>query len=207
MARRSRQSTLDQTLKAIVRRTTAELAQLVKRSIAAEVATLAASQGLSSSARAPRVARTRGSASRRARSRTRVDGAALEALLREQKGNVSAVARRLGKARLQIQRWIRRYQIDVESLRGLAAPERKKMDETRAAELGQLLRAHRGNVSAVARELGKARLQIQRWIKRYHIDVVSLRQPSPPPLAQLPLEPPSAAVPAGPEPVAATATN
>lgn len=33
-----------------------------------------------------------------------------------------------------------------------------------------LLRAHRGNVSAVAREMGKARMQIQRWLKRFGLD-------------------------------------
>jgi len=37
-------------------------------------------------------------------------------------------------------------------------------------ELLTLLREHGGNVSAVARALGKARPQIQRWIKRYHIE-------------------------------------
>jgi DNA-binding NtrC family response regulator len=33
-----------------------------------------------------------------------------------------------------------------------------------------LLRAHQGNISAVARSMGKARVQIQRWIKRYGLD-------------------------------------
>jgi transcriptional regulator of acetoin/glycerol metabolism len=37
-------------------------------------------------------------------------------------------------------------------------------------ELVQLFREHRGNVSAVARHLGKARTQIQRWLKRYQLD-------------------------------------
>jgi transcriptional regulator with PAS, ATPase and Fis domain len=40
-------------------------------------------------------------------------------------------------------------------------------DEKRRAELLRLLQEHRGNLSAVARELGKARFQIQRWVKRY----------------------------------------
>jgi DNA-binding NtrC family response regulator len=34
----------------------------------------------------------------------------------------------------------------------------------------QLLREHRGNVSAVARAMGKARSQIQRWMRRYQLD-------------------------------------
>jgi transcriptional regulator with PAS, ATPase and Fis domain len=37
-------------------------------------------------------------------------------------------------------------------------------------EIALLLRKHSGNVSAVARETGKARMQIQRWIKRYNLD-------------------------------------
>jgi DNA-binding NtrC family response regulator len=32
-----------------------------------------------------------------------------------------------------------------------------------------LLREHRGNVAAVARTLGKARMQVQRWVKRYQL--------------------------------------
>ncbi len=40
-------------------------------------------------------------------------------------------------------------------------------DEARRAELLRLLQAHGGNVTAVARELGKARFQVQRWLKRY----------------------------------------
>ncbi len=37
-------------------------------------------------------------------------------------------------------------------------------------ELVGLLQTYRGNVSAVARALGKARPQVQRWLKRYGID-------------------------------------
>ncbi len=36
-------------------------------------------------------------------------------------------------------------------------------------ELIELLRAHGGNVSAVARTLGKARMQVQRWMRRYGV--------------------------------------
>ena len=41
----------------------------------------------------------------------------LVALMREHKGNVAAVARAMGKARMQIQRWLKRYDIDAESFR------------------------------------------------------------------------------------------
>jgi transcriptional regulator with GAF, ATPase, and Fis domain len=37
-------------------------------------------------------------------------------------------------------------------------------------ELSALLQQHGGNVSAVARAMGKARMQIQRWIKRFQLD-------------------------------------
>ncbi len=44
------------------------------------------------------------------------------------------------------------------------------------AELKSLLAAHGGNVAAVGRELGKARMQIHRWMKRYGIEVDEFRQ-------------------------------
>jgi DNA-binding NtrC family response regulator len=50
--------------------------------------------------------------------------------------------------------------------------------EERAAqrdELLALLREHQGNVSAVARALGKARMQVQRWLKRYGLDPEAFR--------------------------------
>ncbi len=34
----------------------------------------------------------------------------------------------------------------------------------------QSLREHRGNATAVAREMGKARVQVQRWMRRFAID-------------------------------------
>ncbi len=39
----------------------------------------------------------------------------------------------------------------------------------------QLLEKHDGNVSAIARETGKARVQVQRWLKRYNIDAAKYR--------------------------------
>jgi DNA-binding NtrC family response regulator len=41
--------------------------------------------------------------------------------------------------------------------------------------LRDLLTRHRGNVAAVGRELGKARMQIHRWMRRYDIDVTDYR--------------------------------
>lgn len=45
----------------------------------------------------------------------------------------------------------------------------------RREQLIALLRKHEGNVSAVARDMGKARNQIQRWIKRYQLDASTYR--------------------------------
>jgi transcriptional regulator with PAS, ATPase and Fis domain len=41
--------------------------------------------------------------------------------------------------------------------------------------LRELLLKHQGNVAAVGRELGKARMQIHRWMKRYGVDIAEYR--------------------------------
>jgi transcriptional regulator with GAF, ATPase, and Fis domain len=43
------------------------------------------------------------------------------------------------------------------------------------AELRELLVRHKGNVAAVGRELGKERMQVHRWMKRYGISVEEFR--------------------------------
>jgi sigma-54 dependent transcriptional regulator, acetoin dehydrogenase operon transcriptional activator AcoR len=48
--------------------------------------------------------------------------------------------------------------------------------QDRREHLTHLLREHAGNVSAVARLLGKTRAQIHRWIKRYQLDPRSFRR-------------------------------
>jgi DNA-binding NtrC family response regulator len=42
--------------------------------------------------------------------------------------------------------------------------------------LRELLTKHQGNVAAVGRELGKARMQIHRWMKRYGVDISDYRR-------------------------------
>jgi transcriptional regulator of acetoin/glycerol metabolism len=49
-------------------------------------------------------------------------------------------------------------------------------DEARHTELLRLFREHRGNVTQVARALGKARVQVQRWMKRFDIDPDKFRE-------------------------------
>ena len=53
--------------------------------------------------------------------------------------------------------------------------ERPRIQTFGAAQIVELMRAHKGNVSAVARELDKERVQIRRWCKRLGIDVASYR--------------------------------
>jgi transcriptional regulator with GAF, ATPase, and Fis domain len=57
-------------------------------------------------------------------------------------------------------------------------PEGRPLTETEVRhkdEIAALLREHGGNVSAVARALGKARMQVQRWLRRYGLDPASFR--------------------------------
>jgi transposase-like protein len=42
--------------------------------------------------------------------------------------------------------------------------------------VARLSRDHGGNVTGVARALGKARAQVQRWLRRYRIDPVVYRR-------------------------------
>jgi transcriptional regulator of acetoin/glycerol metabolism len=34
---------------------------------------------------------------------------------------------------------------------------------------------HQGNIAAVGRELGKERMQVHRWLRRYNIDIEDYR--------------------------------
>ena len=42
-------------------------------------------------------------------------------------------------------------------------------------ELRGMLERHKGNIAAVGRELGKERMQVHRWLKRYNIDLAQYR--------------------------------
>jgi len=45
-------------------------------------------------------------------------------------------------------------------------------------QLLELLTQHRGNVSAIARTLGKARVQVRRWCQRFGLDPDTFRETS-----------------------------
>jgi DNA-binding NtrC family response regulator len=58
------------------------------------------------------------------------------------------------------------------------APDDEEEEERAAPDepaLRDLLTKHEGNVAAVGRELGKARMQVHRWMKRYGIDIAEYR--------------------------------
>jgi transcriptional regulator of acetoin/glycerol metabolism len=48
-------------------------------------------------------------------------------------------------------------------------------DEALLKELTQKLKETRGNVSEVARLMGKARQQVQRWLRRFNLDPTTFR--------------------------------
>jgi transcriptional regulator of acetoin/glycerol metabolism len=62
--------------------------------------------------------------------------------------------------------------IDVEHL---ALRESAPPDDMDRARLEAIMREHRGNIAAVARSMGKARMQIQRWLKRHGLDPAAFR--------------------------------
>ena len=57
-----------------------------------------------------------------------------------------------------------------------AKAARESEEATQKRRLALLLREHGGNLSAVARALGKARVQVQRWVKRYGLDAETYRR-------------------------------
>ena len=56
----------------------------------------------------------------------------------------------------------------------LRRPDTGEEDKLRI-QLRQALEQHKGNVSATAREMGKARVQIRRWCKRFGLDPANFR--------------------------------
>ncbi len=60
--------------------------------------------------------------------------------------------------------------IGVDHLRDVDAAPKPDDDDTLRARLTTLLAEHHGNVTQVAKAMGKARMQIQRWLKRFDLD-------------------------------------
>jgi len=51
----------------------------------------------------------------------------------------------------------------------------RRTDAPSADELRELLRRYAGNIAKVGRELGKERMQVHRWLRRYNIDIKEFR--------------------------------
>jgi transcriptional regulator of acetoin/glycerol metabolism len=68
---------------------------------------------------------------------------------------------------------IERSHLIERSLGGLSQPEEESLanPEELRGRIVALLEKHRGNVSYVARDLGKARAQVHRWMQKLSIDV------------------------------------
>ena len=81
----------------------------------------------------------------------------------------------IGKAELP--RAIREGEADRARPRdlGAAAGVHNPRDAKVRQELIDLLKAHGGNVAAVAREMGKHRRQVQRWMERFELDPDAFR--------------------------------
>jgi transcriptional regulator of acetoin/glycerol metabolism len=67
--------------------------------------------------------------------------------------------------------------VPVQSTPAARAPAAKARGETPSEEeLRELLTRHRGNIAAVGRELGKERMQVHRWLRRYSLDIEDFRR-------------------------------
>ncbi len=69
----------------------------------------------------------------------------------------------------------RDLQADVSDVAPAREDELDASDLAIRAELTARLREHRGNISAVARVMGKDRVQIRRWARRFRLDLESFR--------------------------------
>jgi transcriptional regulator of acetoin/glycerol metabolism len=68
---------------------------------------------------------------------------------------------------------------DLAEAVGAPAPRAGEADDPQRALLVKLLEEHQGNLSAVARALGKDRVQIRRWLRRYRLDPDAYRDAEP----------------------------
>jgi len=91
-------------------------------------------------------------------------------------GNVLATAILLAEGEVISNHHLRDLLTPATTTHSQAAPQDLTPEqETQRAELAESLSRNNGNISAVARELGKARMQVQRWIKRYNLSTEQYR--------------------------------
>jgi DNA-binding NtrC family response regulator len=70
---------------------------------------------------------------------------------------------------------LRRAVEELERPGGTGATRLSAEDESLRRQLEATLRQHQGNISAAARAMGRQRVQLHRWIKRYGLDPRSFR--------------------------------
>jgi transcriptional regulator of acetoin/glycerol metabolism len=58
----------------------------------------------------------------------------------------------------------------------LPEPHLSADDRARREQIVSLLREHGGNVTSVAKAMGKARTQVQRWLRRYDLDPLTYKR-------------------------------
>ncbi|MBI4509080.1 MAG: hypothetical protein HY698_05565 [Deltaproteobacteria bacterium] len=122
----------------------------------------------------------------------------LIASLRQHQGNVRAVARDLRTAPILVRRKAKRCGVDISEFKptpdeaarrereearlmreAQRQQDRARRDEERTKDrerLVALLRQHQGNIAAVARDMGKAPVQIRRKLTRYGLDIGQFRR-------------------------------
>jgi transcriptional regulator with PAS, ATPase and Fis domain len=93
-------------------------------------------------------------------------------LLRSTGGNVSEIARHYKKHARQIYRWLEAHGLDAEQYRDPEAGPSMPPE----AELRDALERHAGSVAETARSLGVRRELLYTWIKRYGIDLQTVRK-------------------------------
>jgi len=106
---------------------------------------------------------------------------AARALLRyEWPLNVRELEQCLGSAlvlaRAAKQELIRLEHLPAAVQRAVTSTTREDEDAVLREDLLLFLRKHKGNITAVAQEMGKARMQIQRWVKRFEVDTGEFRR-------------------------------
>jgi len=101
-----------------------------------------------------------------------IDPKAVRCLFRyEWPGNIRELEKSLGAALvLAGDGPIQLEHLPSELRTSTSADDSSPQDGARRDELVALLGTHRGNISAVARALGKAPVQIRRWLRRYGLD-------------------------------------
>jgi sigma-54 dependent transcriptional regulator, acetoin dehydrogenase operon transcriptional activator AcoR len=70
---------------------------------------------------------------------------------------------------------VRRPGAPAPAIPGLRPRQLSAEDLRRREQVATLLRASHGNVAAVARSLGKARMQVHRWVKRFDLSLADYR--------------------------------